>query len=180
MERGARKRQREAAEAKAEALLMSMLPEAEKERYRLNGYFEVIGSHGGHYRIRVVHNPPGCDPRRPVPGRWPAPGGAPRGGGCHGFVPTVLAGGRRTRKITKAGAVDGTSLIGGQRLRPAGIREGELPAPVASAQPPGAWPGRLGPRQLAKLRQASMGGAGRRRAGNHYGCGSSGSNDACY
>lgn len=49
---GARKRQREAAEAKAEALLMSMLPEAEKERYRLNGYFEVIGSHGGHYRIR--------------------------------------------------------------------------------------------------------------------------------
>jgi hypothetical protein len=47
-----RKRQRAAAEAKAKALLLSLLPEPEQERYRLNGYFEVIGSHGGHYRVR--------------------------------------------------------------------------------------------------------------------------------
>ena len=38
-----------AAKAKAEALLLSLLPEPEKQRYRLDGYFEVIGSHGGHY-----------------------------------------------------------------------------------------------------------------------------------
>lgn len=46
------KRQREAAQVKAEALLLSLLPEPEQQRYRLDGYFEVIGSQGGHYRIK--------------------------------------------------------------------------------------------------------------------------------
>jgi hypothetical protein len=45
-------RQRAAAKAKAQALLMSLLPEPEKERYRLQGFFEVLGSHGGRYRIK--------------------------------------------------------------------------------------------------------------------------------
>jgi hypothetical protein len=48
---GERQRQRDAAKAKAEALLFSLLPEPEVQRYRLQGYFEVIGSHGGHYQI---------------------------------------------------------------------------------------------------------------------------------
>jgi hypothetical protein len=49
---GERLRQCEAAAAKARELLLSLLPEPEKERYRLQGYFEVIGSHGGHYQVR--------------------------------------------------------------------------------------------------------------------------------
>jgi hypothetical protein len=32
--------------------LFSLLSEDEQRRYRLVGYFVVIGSHGGHYRIR--------------------------------------------------------------------------------------------------------------------------------
>jgi hypothetical protein len=45
------RRQRDAARVKAEALLLSLLPEPEVQRYRLEGWFEVIGSHGGHYRV---------------------------------------------------------------------------------------------------------------------------------
>ena len=44
-------RQRAAVKERAEALLISLLPESEKQRYRHEGYFEVIGSHGGHYQI---------------------------------------------------------------------------------------------------------------------------------
>ncbi|MGC2347586.1 MAG: hypothetical protein WA630_27135 [Mycobacterium sp.] len=47
-----RQRQRAAAKAKAKALLLSLLPEPEKERYPLQGFFEVLGSHGGRYRIK--------------------------------------------------------------------------------------------------------------------------------
>ena len=47
-------RQRAAVKERAEALLISLLPEFEKQRYRHEGYFEVIGSHGGHYQ-----DPPG-------------------------------------------------------------------------------------------------------------------------
>jgi hypothetical protein len=47
-----RNRRRDAAKAKAKALLISLLPEPEQERYSLHGYFEVIGSHGGHYLVR--------------------------------------------------------------------------------------------------------------------------------
>jgi hypothetical protein len=46
-----RVRAREAAEAKAEALLLSVMPEDQKEPFQLNGYFEVIGSCGTIYRI---------------------------------------------------------------------------------------------------------------------------------
>ena len=47
-----RQLQRQAAKAKAEALLLSLLPEPEQQRYTHHGYFEVIGSHGGRYRVR--------------------------------------------------------------------------------------------------------------------------------
>jgi hypothetical protein len=45
-------RVRYAAEARATALLLSVLPEDQKEPYRLTGVFEIIGSRGGRYRIR--------------------------------------------------------------------------------------------------------------------------------
>ena len=47
-----RQRKQQLAEDRAEALLLSLLPEPERQRYRLQSYFEVIGSHGGHYRIK--------------------------------------------------------------------------------------------------------------------------------
>lgn len=43
---------REAAEERARELLLSLLPEDQKEPYRLTGVFEIIGSHGTRYRIR--------------------------------------------------------------------------------------------------------------------------------
>jgi hypothetical protein len=44
-------RQRQVAKERAHALLFSLLPEPERQRYTHEGFFEVIGSHGGHYRI---------------------------------------------------------------------------------------------------------------------------------
>jgi hypothetical protein len=39
------------ANSRAEELLLAMLNEAQRRSYRLNGTFEVIGSHGNLYRI---------------------------------------------------------------------------------------------------------------------------------
>lgn len=40
------------AESRGSDLLLSLLPEDQREAYRLSGEFELIGSHGGRYRIR--------------------------------------------------------------------------------------------------------------------------------
>jgi hypothetical protein len=47
----AERERRATAEARATELLISLLPEDQKEYYRLNGQFEIIGSNGTRYRI---------------------------------------------------------------------------------------------------------------------------------
>ena len=46
-----RNAERREASAKAEALLLSILPEDQHDSYRRHTRFEVVGSHGGRYRI---------------------------------------------------------------------------------------------------------------------------------
>lgn len=78
----------EAAEERARELLLSLLPEDQKDPYRLTGVFEIIGSHGTRYRIRrgVAGNIDWLDADGHVGGNLCCH--APQGGGDR-WIPTA-------------------------------------------------------------------------------------------